>query len=162
MVADKQTSQWAVVTGEPKTEAEKLAVYLPLSPEAMSARAEGIVERMMAAFDVRFKTELAAIVDCDSKKPGKWIGKGKVPDYAVLICHYKTGASLDWLYDGKTFDSKARDAFEAKILDGLCTSNDMGLIALTESNGFDATAKLLTKTLLKQLDLTIDDDGKGK
>lgn len=61
----------------------------------------GIVERMMAAYNLSEKKALAEHFGCHQNMPSNWIQTASVPWTAVHLCHQQTNASLDWLYYGK-------------------------------------------------------------
>jgi hypothetical protein len=132
-----------------------LNAFFTLTLEAQQSRAEGIVSRMMDAFEITGKGKLAAILGSDSKAPGKWIKKGKVPEKAILFCHYTTGHSLDWLYDGKqtplVIDTQACSALQTETKKWLIKCADMDWINQAETDGFDISAQKITKAMVAYL-----------
>jgi hypothetical protein len=147
-----ETNEVAVVPNDDGLTPDGLNEFFTLTLEERQSRAEGMVSRMMAAFEITGKGKLAAILGSDSKAPGKWIKKGKVPEKAILFCHYTTGHSLDWLYDGKqapiVIDKKAFSALQTETKKWLIKCGDMDWINQAETGGFDISAQKITKAMV--------------
>ena len=107
--------------------------------------AKQIVNRMMSVYHVSEKKGLAALIGCHQNMPSNWIQLGSVPWKVIYHCHVETGASLDWLYDGKEppveITKKLRYKLESIALEVMDIAARLDRIEQTGDDGFKLTSK---------------------
>ncbi len=112
--------------------------------EKRRAIARDIVTRMKAALKVSKIRDLAERLGVGSTVPTAWMGKGHVPAKAIEKCSVITGASLDWLRDGKEFKGELSDeevaVLQTEALKTLMSAADFKMITEVQKEGFSITA----------------------
>lgn len=117
--------------------------------EEKRAWAKDIVLRMMRAWGVEEMQDLSRFIGGHLRMPSNWISKGVIPWEVVYTCHLETGASLDWLYNGKVPVVEATEqieqTFRQKMVSLLAASERMGFIRKDKSTGFIELAGNIAK-----------------
>ena len=107
--------------------------------------AKQIVHRMMCAYNVSEKKGLAELIGCHQNMPSNWIQQGSVPWKVIYHCHVETGATLDWLYDGKEASVKItkhlRYKLESIALEVMHLADRLDQIEQTGDDGFKLASK---------------------
>ena len=121
--------------------------------------ARDIVTRMKAALKVTKNKDLAERLGLGITVPTAWLGKGHVPAKALDQCSVMTGASLDWLRDGKEWKGglcgEEVSALQTEALKVLASAVDFGMITEDQENGLSITANKLVTQFIELTGLTV-------
>ncbi|MFT5162070.1 MAG: hypothetical protein ACI9FJ_000638 [Alteromonadaceae bacterium] len=71
-----------------------------MSKEQRKGYVGTIIDRMMLAYGVKTKKELAAMLGCVAHTPSNWTSQATIPWLMLDKCHHQTGISMDWLLYG--------------------------------------------------------------
>ena len=106
-----------------------------------------IIDRMILAWDLKSKRQLADKLTLHHKAPSNWIQNSTVPWSAIFVCSHDTGKTLDWLYYGKEphcllADDAANELY-TKLAELLRLSCKTKLIKEANDNGLNTLADAL-------------------
>ncbi|MFT5162069.1 MAG: hypothetical protein ACI9FJ_000637 [Alteromonadaceae bacterium] len=111
-----------------------------------------LTERMMEAYKVSKKKDLAESLHCAPNTLSNWITQGTVPWPMIDRCHCDTGVPVDWLLYGKTsitYSIEQVNQLKALVSNILTNGVEYDVIAQQQPNGIATLTHKFEKELLK-------------
>jgi hypothetical protein len=116
-----------------------------------------IIARMLMAYGFKETKALASQFNCTYGAIKNWGSNGRLPTDPMFTCHMQTGASLDWLMNGKSapleFSQQMVDKFTSHIKDELTTAARYQLVNFERPENIKAISSGLSESIMTLLDI---------